>query len=115
MKLKARLLYLAGVLLLAAGLPLYLNSPPSLMREEVFSVKEGESVKSAARRLKKQNLVRSETFFTLAALPVRGWGIKKGRYRIEQGLSSTGILAKMVRGRVITHKITIPEGFNLYT
>ncbi len=115
LRIKVRLIFFAGISLLAAGILMYLNSPPSLMQGEVFSVREGDSFHSVSRRLKKQNLIRNQKFFRVISLPARKWGVKKGKYRIEKNLSSLGIMMKMVRGKVITHKITIPEGFNLYS
>ncbi len=103
---------------IACGLALFmLNAPPGLMQGEDFIVREGESAKSAARRLKAQNLITSETFFSASARGARlftGTGIRKGKYRIARGTSSLGVLYAFLRGDVVKSKITIPEGFNLY-
>lgn len=104
-----------GILLFAAGIFLYFNSPPSLMKGDIFIVKEGETTKNAALRLKRQNLITSDKFFLMMSMAAGNMGIRKGKYKIESGESSAGILLKLSRGDILKRKITIPEGFNLYS
>ncbi|MBP7602855.1 MAG: endolytic transglycosylase MltG [Spirochaetes bacterium] len=94
-----------------------LNSAPSMMQGEDFIVREGESVRGVARRLKALNLITSENFFHYSgrlAGKIAGSGIRKGKYRIAPGSSSLRILYALMRGDVVTARVTVPEGFNLY-
>jgi UPF0755 protein len=106
--------FMLGFVLCAAVAALYLNSSPALMQGESFRVREGDSVKAAAGRLKKHNLITSEYFFRALHMAAGGLPVRKGKYRIEKGDTSVKILYMFVRGDVLTRKITIPEGFNLY-
>jgi UPF0755 protein len=114
MKMRTSYILVAGVTLLLAGITLYFNSPPALMQEETFYVKDGEPVSHVAERLSKLNLVTSERFFSLLAWVGARDGIRKGKYRIQADSSAIEILSKFVRGDVLKHKVTFPEGFNMY-
>ncbi len=114
MKIRTSYIAAAGIVILAAGLFLFFNSPPSLMQDEVFYVKDGEAITHVATRLAHRNLVASEKFFSLLAWIGAQDGIRMGKYRIRAGTSTLGILSMLMRGDVIRHKITFPEGFNLH-
>lgn len=100
--------------LMAAGLAIFLNAPPLSMQDARFVIREGESARSVASRLKRQNLIVSERYFALLARAAGGMGIKKGKYRIERGLTAPAILVKFLRGDVMTRRVTVPEGWNIY-
>ncbi|MCP4136621.1 MAG: endolytic transglycosylase MltG [bacterium] len=107
------------ILLIAAILPglavsYHLNSPPALMQEEIFTVKNGETLNRVAYNLKKNNLVKNRLFFRLLAYPMRKKHIKTGRYRIFANMTSVEIFKKLTSGKILTREITIPEGFNIY-
>jgi len=107
-------LYLFILVAVAAAALQYFNSPPRLMREAVFQVAQGDSVKAVASRLKGLNLIESERFFTAMSSLAKMTQIKQGKYRVTPGLSSYGILSKLVRGDIMKARVTIPEGFNIY-
>ena len=85
------------------------------MQTDSLYIKEGDTVRSAAGRLKRQNLITSRYFFMGLSVVTKHTGIRKGKYRIENGSSSIDILIKLVKGDIVTAKVTIPEGFNIYT
>ena len=78
-------------------------------------VEEGATLNRVAADLEKAHLIRSATLFRLA---VRFMGydhlIKTGEYRLSSAMPPLKILETLRKGRIITHSITIPEGFNLY-
>ena len=74
------ILFLAGISLL-----LYLNSPPSGMKESAFTVEYGESTRMIARNLRKNNLIRSSEFFVAASYAGGKRFVRAGRYRIFAG------------------------------
>lgn len=100
--------------MLAGASVLYnLNAPP-LIQEQVFTVAYGESIRAIARNLEKDNLIKSRYFFLYSSYILGRRFIKAGRYRIVPGTSSIEILRKLTRGDILSRKITIPEGFNIY-
>ncbi len=109
-----KILLTTGILLLAAGLLMFLNSPPSNMRDDSFPVEKGESLTHAAGRLKEKNLIKNEKFFVYLALIEGKSNILIGKYKIYRGMSSRDIIKKLSAGDIIRRNVTIPEGFNLY-
>lgn len=105
---------IAGAILIAIGLLVYLNSPPPHMQKETLTIKRGDSLKSVSIRLKRLNLIRSEQFITLYGILTFNTNIKRGKYIIPRGISSAAILKKLVAGDTVRRQVTIPEGFNLY-
>jgi UPF0755 protein len=92
----------------------YLNAPPPRTTERIFTVAYGETIRMVARDLEKENLITNRQFFVYSSYLFRRQHIKAGRYRIMPGTSSIEILRKLTRGDVLSRKITIPEGFNIY-
>ena len=96
------------------ALILYFNAPPLLMRDDFFLVENGETLSSVARRLRENNLIRDERFFCLASKLLGITGVQKGKYRITETMTSIDILRRMGNGEILKHRITFPEGFNLF-
>ncbi len=110
-----KFLLLSALLALGgASLVLYFNAPPPGMRETTFTIEYGESVRMVAGKLERGGLVTSREFFLLASYAGGRRFIRAGRYRIFPGTTTLEILRKLTRGDVLSRKITIPEGFNLY-
>lgn len=105
---------LIGVLLLLTGFFIYFNSPPYMMQDEKILIKEGDTLKSVAARLKGLNLIRSYRFTTLYGRLTTQTNIKPGKYLIYRGLRATEIIRKIVRGDYLRKRVTIPEGYNIY-
>lgn len=91
-----------------------INRPPAAMSDEVFLVHEGESLRMIALRLKKNNLIRNSNFFLASGALYPGYYYRSGRYRIRRGMSAFEILRIFSLGKVISVKVTIPEGYNMY-
>ena len=108
------ILFAAGILLIMAGILMYLNNPPSDMHNSAFLIGKGESLSHTAARLKQKNLIRNEKFFVYLALIEGKSNIQAGKYKIYNRMSSRDIIKKLSAGDIIRLKVTIPEGFNLY-
>ncbi len=109
--------YIALAVILTLGcisLLLYLNSPPPLMQEQSFMVSYGDSMRRIAGNLRKSNLVRSSDFFVYSSYILNRRHVRAGTYRIFSGMNSFQILSKLTRGDILSRKVTIPEGFNIY-
>lgn len=80
----------------------------------VIKIKKGSSVKKIARQLADANVVANRWVFEIY---LRATGqsarLKAGEYEFEEGLTLTGVIDKMVAGRVKRYRLTIPEGYNL--
>jgi len=92
----------------------YLNQSPPFMRDEVFIVHEGESLRMIASRLKKDNLIKNSNFFLASGMLKTGYNYKSGKYRVKSGMTTSDIINIIFSGRVLSEKITIPEGYNIY-
>lgn len=98
----------------AAFLSLYIMNAPPEVRDQEFTVTHGESIRQVAGNLKKQNLIKSKTMFVFMSYALRRHTIRAGKYKIAPGMTTADIFIKLTRGEILTRKVTIPEGFNLY-
>ncbi len=112
MKKTALALALAGAATL--GMIAWLNAPPAGMEDTLFTVSRGETIRVIARNLEKEGLVKSRRFFLITSRPLWGRYVRAGRYRIPGGMTTFGIIRRLFRGEIVTRRITIPEGFNLF-
>ena len=81
----------------------------------IIKVKKGMSFHQVAELLKAAGLINNIFYFKFLAW-FRGemTKIKSGEYAFEQGVSNRSILDTLVSGKIQLHKITFPEGYNMY-
>ncbi len=108
------------ILLMACAAALYgyhyVHSPPGQLREEVnIEIDPGTSFYGTAKTLNKAEVIGSTRFFYLYGR-VRGTlsSIKAGEYLIQPTMTTKEIMDQLVEGNVIKHRVTVPEGYNLY-
>jgi UPF0755 protein len=107
-------MWLLFLLLIVAGLfAYYANSPIPLERTPFeFSLKQGSSLKSAARKIQQSGGLNNEGLFVLLA---RGLGkakqIKPGNYQLEHEVTPLQLLNIISKGRVEQSSLTIIEGY----
>jgi UPF0755 protein len=109
--------FIGMVLILLLGglsLLLYLNSSPAGMKERSFTVSYGDPMRRIAGNLEKNGLIRSRHFFMYLSYALNRRQIRAGTYKIFSGMNSFEILRKLTRGDILSRKVTIPEGFNIY-
>ena len=100
---------------LAAGLALhdYLTSPfGASTADRVVRIERGSTFREAARALEGAGIIEHGEVFTAVApflRPVES--IKAGEYRFDGPSSPMKVLDKLLRGEVMTFKVTIPEGY----
>jgi len=82
--------------------------------EQIVLIPEGSGVKSIALSLESAGLIRSARAFHLLSMFHGEGGLKAGEYAFNPRMSPVEILTIMEQGRVVQHKITIPEGYNIY-
>jgi peptidoglycan lytic transglycosylase G len=100
-------------LMVSAGFLHYLFSPAEQgAKDQIFLVREGSTLKKAATELEDRGLIRKKGLFLIwARFEGVGRKIKAGEYRLNAGMSPTEILGALSRGNILTHAVTIPEGF----
>ncbi|MFO7964643.1 MAG: endolytic transglycosylase MltG [Desulfobacterales bacterium] len=93
----------------------YADAPISDTRVvKTVTIPAGRPFDTAIDILSGQNLVDHRFKFSLVAR-IKGYDrrIKAGEYRLSTSMSPLQILEKMVRGEVVLHRLTIPEGYDL--
>ena len=83
--------------------------------ELAFTVVPGQAFNSIADSLYQGGIIDDTRKFKLFAR-LKGYDkrIKAGEYRLSSVLSPKQVLEIMVSGKVALHRLTIPEGYNLY-
>ena len=82
--------------------------------QAIIEIRRGSNSKTISSLLQQKGLIKySWTFNILAIIKDTGKKLKAGEYLLGPGMSPDQILNKIVKGQVIQHPITIPEGFNL--
>jgi len=92
----------------------FFNSPPYTMKGDTITVRPGMNIHQVAYFLKSKNIIKSASFFYILGRVLNATDVKAGNYRIYDGESSFSILIKLTRGKFVTKRITIPEGYTIY-
>ncbi len=81
--------------------------------DQVFIVSDGSTLSRISAELEKNGLIRcKDVFLIYARLKGYGRNIKAGEYLLNPKMSSVDIMDILRRGVIITHSVTIPEGYN---
>jgi len=102
-------------MLLALAFGYYAVTPKDRSAESVvFVVKSGEPLRKIASELQEKGIINNRHFFTLWG-KVLGYSkkVKSGEYRVSASMPPVHILALLAKGAVITHTVTIPEGYTM--
>jgi len=86
---------------------------PYFFGEDVLvTIPAGVNAEEIARFLKEKKILLSKNFFLLLARIKKAENqIKTGVYRLNPRMSSLEVLKNLVKGKIYTLKITIPEGY----
>jgi len=106
--------FLVGMFL-AVGFGFYLMNPAKEGGpDQVFFVREGSTLNEVAGELQSREIITNKSLFLLWAR-VMGYSrsIKAGEYRLNAGMAPVKILNILSKGAIITHRVTIPEGFTI--
>lgn len=83
-------------------------------RVVIVDIAEGASLSDVAERLHRQNLIKSDwAFVWMGRLEGLDRKIISGEYEFHGGMSPSIILEKIIKGEVLQHTVTIPEGFSM--
>ena len=80
----------------------------------VVNIPQGSGLKALADALYEKGVVDHPRLFALAAkLKGSAGSLKAGEYSLSPAMSYEAILTALVRGRVLMHKVVVPEGFTM--
>ncbi len=89
----------------------YGNTPVDI----TINIAEGTNFKKVSVLLAEKNIIRKSIRFNiLAKLKNAEHKIKTGEYCMTMPMSPVEVLDKLIKGEVITHSVTIPEGKNIF-
>ncbi len=94
----------------------WLNQPigGTIQPHLLIDIPPGTLFTQVSRILHQNHLIGPEWFFTLLGRVQRvDRNIIPGEYELHAGMRPTELLAKLVKGEVYQHAITIPEGYNI--
>ena len=123
--LKKALLFIGIPLLLAfciaSGLyfelKLFASTPANKSAADplIINVRPGQTLNTTADILYRENIIENAMKFVLVAR-IKGYEkrLKAGEYLLSAAMTPLQLLDIMVKGAVKLHKLTIPEGYNLY-
>jgi UPF0755 protein len=106
------------LLLTAVGVRTYLQADPDpaiglAPSPTIVYIKPGTGVQEIARSLQEAGVIRSAwAFLALAYLQGSLSRLHAGEYEFNPAMPLREILRKLEGGRVVTHQVTIPEGFS---
>ena len=106
-------LLFTGLACLCIGMALFLTHPAEKGgAEQVLVVREGWTLREVAQELQDRKIISNKTLFMFWAR-VKGYGrrLRAGEYQLSANMPPLRILEKLARGEIITHAVTIPEGF----
>ncbi|MFH1886079.1 MAG: endolytic transglycosylase MltG [Pseudomonadota bacterium] len=114
----AALMGLALCLILAGAGALFLSwarQPPGAGQERVMvEIPRGQPFFATVRVLSEKGLVdRPRAFRLLARLTGSGARVQAGEYALSSSMSPLDILAALANGRVVLHRLTVPEGLRM--
>ena len=104
-----------GLLLLMVDAYQFISTPASSEPEDVvIEISPGMSLSTLSNLLQKRGAISSATKFGwLVRFKGAARRIKAGEYQISTGLRPTEVLDKIIRGEVLLHQITFPEGYTI--
>ncbi len=84
-----------------------------LTEAKTLTLKDGISRTEIAQTLEDQGIISDARVMSAASLvnSFRGGTLKPGEYEFQPGMSMAGVLNTIAAGRVVTYKLTIPEGW----
>lgn len=98
------------------GLGIYgmtkVGAPGPLAADTMFEVKKGLGTRDIGKALEKAGIISSGGLFSAAAVVTgKRSSLKPGEYQFTAGMSMDDVLDLLASGRVITYKLSVPEGW----
>src|SRR5437660_2416127 len=114
----ASVMFAAAALVFSAAIAVYyliIRPSPLFVSPRIVSIRKGESVASAARRLRHSGVIANAFAFVLyAELTGQAGRIKPGDYSFKGGEGAPEILSHLINGDFMTVVVIIPEGMTVH-
>ncbi len=105
-------MFLGGIV--AAAGYWYINDAwqkPLQFTEDVFTIEQGDSLSKVSQRFHQQGVISDAySFALLGRYQGTATQIKPGDYQLTDGMNARQVLAKFIKGDVITYKVSLVEG-----
>ena len=111
---KPQKLLLSFFLISLAALILYFLINKLEYKEDLFVIKEGETLRIISENLKEEGYIKSGNFFYLSlCLNNNPKNIKAGTYALNSEMGNLEIISQIIKGSSVSEKITIIEGWTI--
>ncbi len=98
----------------ALGLYYYINEVPSVKKDTVVDIPKGKGVRAISSMLEDEGVVASGSLFLYYSVASGVQNrLKAGEYEFKKGSTISGVLDKIVKGDVLLHRVTVPEGLTV--
>jgi len=87
-------------------------APGPLTAQTTAVIPKGARLEDAARRLEQAGVIRDKWVMAVGAR-LQGARIKAGEYLFQPDVSAQDVVAQLVEGHTVVHKLTIPEGLTV--
>jgi len=96
------------------GFNYYVHNVPSVNRDTIIDIPKGEGLRSITSRLNNEGVIGNENLFMLYVVS-KGWQnrLKAGEYEFKEGRTVASIVDMLVKGEVVSRRVTIPEGLTV--
>src|SRR6056297_2615845 len=93
----------------------YTQTPPDPdAAPQLVNIPAGTGADAVAAMLHKRGIIAHPwEFKVLIRLDRRRGGVKAGQYRLSAAMTPAKILDKLIRGDIVLHKLTVPEGYTV--
>jgi UPF0755 protein len=108
------LLLIAAVVGVVGGWSfLVFTAPGPLTADKVYEISKSMDRPAIAVALQEQGIISDPRVFSAAAAvnALRGGKLKAGEYLFKAGMSIQDVLSTITSGRVVTYKLSVPEGW----
>jgi len=83
-------------------------------KEDLFTIEEGETLKTISQSLKEEGFIKSSNLFYISLyLSNNPKAIKAGVYQLNSEMGNQKIINQIIKGETATEKITIVEGWTI--
>lgn len=90
------------------------NAPGPLAEAKTVLIAPGTGFKAVAAQLAHEGVIANRELFMLpAVLAKQHRAVKAGEYAFTPHMSGAEVLAKLVKGDVVVHSLTVPEGLTV--
>lgn len=87
-------------------------APGPIFLQNTVVIPKGAHLTDAARLLHETGIIRNEWVMVIGAR-LQGAKIKAGEYQFQPEMTTEQVVAQMVEGRTVVHKLTVPEGLTV--